>query len=278
MGYLKQALALYRDADSLGDFIRLMRVRLSQSKVGRWTTPRPITVAVNLKSLGRGVHLRSHTTDISVYHEIVLSHSLAGVKPDRTVRHVIDLGANTGLSYRWLRRLYPAAQIVCVEPDPGNLAILRANAQNDPACTVIAGCIGGRERQVNIASTIGEWGFRIVDGDDGTIPVITMDRLLDEHGIDRVDVLKCDIEGAEGEVFEDCRSWIDRVDTMTVECHLDVTDADGLCATLEANGANFRRTHLEPNPAWGFELITLQQEAHEATAVPVSSLTLPDQV
>jgi FkbM family methyltransferase len=34
-------------------------------------------------------------------------------------RTVVDLGANIGLSYRWLRRRYPNASFVCVEPDPG---------------------------------------------------------------------------------------------------------------------------------------------------------------
>jgi len=271
MRHLNEARALYRDAASLGDFIRLMRVRLSQSKIGPWVTPRPIVVDVNLKSLGHGVRMRSHATDISVYKEIVLYRSLAGLKRDPTARHVIDLGANTGLSYRWLRQLYPAAQIVCVEPDPANVAILRANAKEDPACVVVAACIGGWERMVNIGSTIGEWGYRMIGGDNGTIPVVTMDRILAENGVDRIDVLKCDIEGAEGEVFEDCRSWINRVGTMAVECHLDVTDAERLDAILDANGVKFARAHLESNPAWGFELVTMKRQLQGDTAAPVPS-------
>ena len=35
------------------DFLALMRVRLSQSRVGRWVTPEPITVTVDLNTLGR---------------------------------------------------------------------------------------------------------------------------------------------------------------------------------------------------------------------------------
>ncbi|MBM3974588.1 MAG: FkbM family methyltransferase, partial [Planctomycetes bacterium] len=37
--------------------------------------------------------------------------------------------------------------------------------------------------------------------------------LLDEHGIDRVSLLKCDIEGAEVALFGPTyRAWLDRVD------------------------------------------------------------------
>jgi hypothetical protein len=46
-----------------------------------------------------------------------------------------------------------------------------------------------------------------------------MDTLLREHGVDRVDVLKVDIEGAEKEVFASCSSWIDRVGVLIVEFH-----------------------------------------------------------
>jgi len=35
----------------------------------------------------------------------------------------------------------------------------------------------------------------------------------------RIDVLKCDIEGSETEVFKDCSSWIRRVRCMAVEVH-----------------------------------------------------------
>jgi FkbM family methyltransferase len=246
------------------DFVQLMRVRLSQSKVGRWVTPAPITVTVDLNTLGPRVTLRSHTTDISVLKELLVGDTYEPLPTDLEVETVVDLGANVGLSYRWLRARYPRARFVCVEPDPGNLEILRANVRAVDDQALIHGvCVGGRERRVALATTNGEWGFRMTDaGDpDHGIDVMTMDALLEDAGFDHIGVLKCDIEGAEAEVFADCSSWIDRVDAMSVECHSDVIRTDALLAAVSANGGQFSVRHLESNPQLGFDIVTLQRDA-----------------
>ena len=131
------------------------------------------------------------------------------------------------------------------------------------ARVIHAACVGGHERRVQMATTSGEWGFRMsdVESDDGGIDVITMDALLSDAGFDRVGVLKCDIEGAEAELFADCASWIDRVDAMSVECHNDMMRSEALLAAVSANGADFDVRHLESNPHLGFDIITLQRAA-----------------
>jgi hypothetical protein len=48
---------------------------------------------------------------------------------------------------------------------------------------------------------------------------MTLDKLMDECGIDYIDVLKIDIEGSEKEVFENAARWIDRVGMIAVELH-----------------------------------------------------------
>jgi FkbM family methyltransferase len=245
------------------DFARLMRVRLSQSKVGRWVTPKPITVDVDLQTLGPAVRLRSHTTDISVLKELLVGDSYTPLPERDDVRTVVDLGANVGLSFRWLRSRYPEARFVCVEPEPGNAEVLRANVRAvDPDAIIHEACIGGRERLVALSTTSGEWGFRMTDDEaDGALPVITMEALIEGAGIDRIGVLKCDIEGAEAEVFADCGSWIDRVDLLSIECHSDVVGTGELLETLRANGGRFDVRHLETNPHLGFDIVTLERVA-----------------
>src|SRR5271170_6821259 len=83
-----------RESAGLRDLASLMRVRLSQSKIGPWVTPEPIVVDVDLDTLGSGVRLRSHTTDISVLAEIVLGDSIGRLPAGLDARTVIDLGAN----------------------------------------------------------------------------------------------------------------------------------------------------------------------------------------
>jgi len=253
----------WHESRRLTDFASVMRVRLSESKVGRWITPEPIVVDVNLLSLGPGVRLRSHTTDISVLAEIVFAGSIGRLPPDVGAATIIDLGANIGLAYRWFRERYPSADFVCVEPDPGNFEILCANvrAVDDGRTRTVRACIGGHARRARLATTDGEWGFRmhdVRDEGDANVAVVTLPQVLDDAGIDRVSILKCDIEGSEAELFSDCGSWIGRVDHMIVECHVDVISSDELMKTLERNGAHFELVHLERNPGMGFEIATLR--------------------
>ena len=249
------------------DLARLMRVRLSQSRVGRWVTPRPIVVEVDLRTLGPAVRLRSHSSDISVLNELLLGGSYEPLPgATATAPTVVDLGANIGLSFRWLRARYPRARFLCVEPESGNLEVLHANVRAlDGEARIVAACVGGRERRVNLAGGRGDWGFRMAeaspDAGPGAVAVTTMDALLADAGIERIGVLKCDIEGAERELFENCSSWIGRVDAMSVECHADSISAEGLLAAVAANGGRFEVSHRERNPHLGFDILTLVRTA-----------------
>lgn len=86
--YLARTLSVYfgdvgaylRNAVSVLDFLRIMRVRLSLSKIGKLVCPSPISADVRLKAFGRRpLRIRSHTTDISVLNEIIVSASYSAL-------------------------------------------------------------------------------------------------------------------------------------------------------------------------------------------------------
>lgn len=254
-----EAALLLQASEGPVDFARVMQSRLSLSKVGRVVAPRRVTAHVCLRKLGPDVALRSHTSDISVLGELLegsYSH-LPGAGAD--VATVVDLGANSGLAFRWLHARYPRARFVCVEPDPGNCAVLRENVRASRAdATVLEACAGGWERTVSLVTESGEFGFRMDEDRPGDIPVLTMPRILEEAGMNStIDVLKCDIEGAEEELFADCREWIGRVRWIVAECHHPYT-ADALERAIEANGARCSRRFLETNEPFGCETVTLR--------------------
>ena len=55
---------------------------------------------------------------------------------------IIDCGANIGLSAIWFLSRYPKAEIVAVEPDDGNLAIMRRNLAHYPNVRIVQGAPG----------------------------------------------------------------------------------------------------------------------------------------
>jgi FkbM family methyltransferase len=174
------------------------------------------------------------------------------------VQTIVDLGANTGLAARWLLEQLPQARVVSVEPEPGNAAILRHNLANYGArARVIEACIGAWERRVALVGSFGEeFGYSMVEAENGNIAVVTMALVVDELGTDRIDLLKCDIEGAEKELFENRSEWLANVGVMHVECHGDFT-ADRLLEALAAKGVATRQLSFESTPQFGCEQIVL---------------------
>lgn len=244
--YVRTLHVFWRDAETVGDFLRLMQVRLANSRgVGLVVCPRPVVARVRLSSFGGEVVLRSHTTDVSVLMEILVSDVLAPLRrhAPSDPRTVVDLGANTGLVARRLLAMWPACRLVAVEPEPGNVAVLRDNlAEPDVSgrATIVAACVGAERRSVSLGTTTGEFGFRMreargSDDDEQLVDVVTMTDVLESGGFSTVDVLKCDIEGAELELFEDCSPWIGAVDAVMIECH-DGLGSEGLTRMIGRGG------------------------------------------
>jgi hypothetical protein len=48
---------------------------------------------------------------------------------------------------------------------------------------------------------------------------MTVDRIMHDYQLDRIDVLKVDIEGTEREVFGDTTAWIGKADSIIIELH-----------------------------------------------------------
>jgi FkbM family methyltransferase len=265
--YLVRELGTYaREARTPRDFIDLMRVRLSMSKVGWLVCRRPMVVEADLHSFGGPVRLRSHTTDVSVLSELVVCGAYDAVadRADLGVRTVLDLGANVGLTARWMAARWPGSRIVCVEPEAGNAAVLRHNVAALEGVTVVEACVGAFERTVELTTTTGEHGFSMScwPGNGVSSEVVTMDQVLIAGDIETIDLLKCDIEGAERELFSDCRTWIGRVDLAVVECH-DGFTAEDLLDLLEENGAAFEIAEREIDPDYGLDTVTLCRTASQ---------------
>lgn len=195
--------------------------------------------------------VRVGSSDAAVAEEIFVRDVYAAVTvlPLGDVRSIVDLGANVGATVvHWMNQ-YPAAKVVAVEPDPDNLALARKNATSAGTnATFIQACVAGQSGMVTLDRGHDACAFRIGDSKDGGIQVraITMDELLAAH-FDAslpIDLLKCDIEGAEATVFANCRSWIGRIRTLVIELH-DAYDSKAFMNDLQNNGSALRVVHEE---------------------------------
>jgi FkbM family methyltransferase len=196
---------------------------------------------IGVRSLDAPVDVRINTSDVSVLHEFALygGYQEFVESIEGPIDTIVDLGSNIGISLRYWKTLWPTARLVAVEPDPDNIEMLRRNAALgglDPV--IVAACASGRAGEVGLDRSGGYWGVRMTRGSPETVrvPAMTVPEILLEAGIDGdVDLLKCDIEGAESEVFSDCASWIGRVRNLIIETHAPYTIAE-LDRDLKRNG------------------------------------------
>lgn len=117
---------------------------------------------------------------------------------------VVDAGANVGVFTRKALGM-GAAKVIAVEPSPDNLECLRRNLANEIAAgkvVVVAKGLWDKEDvlefQMDPANSARNSFVRDLGGVPVTrVPVTTLDGLVRELGVERIDFIKMDIEGAE---------------------------------------------------------------------------------
>jgi hypothetical protein len=77
---------------------------------------------------------------------------------------------------------------------------------------------------------------------EGT-PTITVPGLMQQFGLETIDVLKIDVEGAEREIFAAC-DWMDKVRFLAIELHDRFWP--GCSALVDAAAKNFRKFERDP--------------------------------
>ena len=229
---------------------------------------RSAIIRINRPGVPGVFHARLVSSDCDMLNEIFVAGEydrLVAAAP-RDVQTVLDLGANAGYSIRrWLLQ-WPGCHVVAVEPDAGNLAMCRRNAAAVAGAHVslIQACAVGVARKVYLATDDRECLFHVTSEPRGTpIDGLTVPDILARNGVQGpIDILKCDIEGAEAEVFAHCTGWIRRVRLLTVEIHPPYT-AEQLLAAIRAGGGLPEVLHVDESSGHGC-VIFVRQLAVEA--------------
>lgn len=180
---------------------------------------------VGLADRGEPLYVRLGSSDWYVLEEIFFRKEYAHVQARlKSADTIIDLGANIGLSVRFWRELFPTCQILAVEPDMANFELCRRNAfvrHASGPITFVRACAAASFRTVYLTRDGLQWAYRMQDAGRGTqVETVTMPYLLNQLSPNAsIDLLKCDIEGAEAELFANCEAWISRIRTLVVEVH-----------------------------------------------------------
>jgi FkbM family methyltransferase len=203
---------------------------------------------VCVSGLNSPLHIRLDTSDWWVMEEIFIEGEYEPLVRHgmHDIRNVLDLGSNIGMTLRRWQTLWPAAHVVAVEPDPQNLDLARRNVEASVAAehppVFLQACVAGHSRVVHLDRSTVDYAFEMREGAEGgeAIDALTVPQICERAGVDGpIDLLKCDIEGAEEELFNECAPWIGRVRYLAVEVHEPYT-RQKLLTALKSAGAKIK--------------------------------------
>jgi len=169
------------------------------------------------------VHLRMRTTDVSVYHEVLLCGQYALDFP-YSPKTIVDAGANIGMASLYFANKYPDARIIAIEPEASNFAMLAKNVKPYPNIFPVHAALWNRDGKIGVnppgsfENPLSKVGFVVREDRGVPVRAMTVRTLMTEMGLQSIDTLKVDIEGAEKEVFETC-DWMDTVNCLMIELH-----------------------------------------------------------
>jgi FkbM family methyltransferase len=187
-------------------------------------------------SPGLKVRYRLNRGDLQALREVMFEESY---RPPQAPRGgvLVDLGANIGLTSLWLWKRFGFSKVIAVEPDDGNLAILRENFRlNGVPGTVVKGLVGpcGATAlfQAHAHAVLGRVGAAGV-----AVDVVDLNHLLKDEC---VGLVKIDIEGAEQDLVSGNLGWLAHVEAIIAELHSGLIDGEFVAGRIV--GAGFHHT------------------------------------
>lgn len=185
-------------------------------------------------------------SDYGLFCEIFIDSPYSPEKYE-DVSIIFDLGANVGVSALYFRLLYPNAHIHSFEPDPANVEQLKRNAQYLGNISIHETAVGGENGEISFyidphrGSSSSTQKLRDRQ-QEIKVETKTLDNLLEELALDKIDILKFDIEGSEEEVFTNFGNY-KKIRHLFGEIHGDLCDAE---TTVSIFKNNYRSTQLYP--------------------------------
>jgi FkbM family methyltransferase len=214
--YLRSSLALGLTPKSKWDILwkqaKNLRVQL------RLGSHRPDQV-YSLRTIYGTLYFRDNFGDITNLLNIFF-HRTYKVEKVHHQGVILDIGANIGLAAAWFSHHNPEKTLYCFEPLAANSRMVGLNC---PSANIQQVALGAGVGKVNLqvdrydvmASTIScPWETRDMEFD-----VVSLDDFIEGRRVERVALMKIDVEGMELEVLQGARETLKKTFQVVMETH-----------------------------------------------------------
>lgn len=207
---------------------------------------------------GTKIHLSSNPDDIVTVFVVYFHHDYGSIVPGSVV---VDIGANIGV-FAVYAATKGAKRVYAFEPNIEAYTILCENVRSNGLEDVIRpfNCaISDKDGMVRIPRQSSPYNSIIkndgqdngrqrpvadVDAEYDSVPAYTLDRILQEQGVERIDMLKLDCEGAEFDILPGLStSSCNKISDIRMEYH---AEPEALIESLIPRGFKVIKRHGLP--------------------------------
>jgi len=176
-----------------------------------------------------------HYSTIQEYHVIkreIFNQQIYWFETDNQIPIIIDGGAHIGLATLYFKSLYPQAKIIAIEPVTSSFQLLKQNIFSNQLENIqlIQAALWSKKLdklKLNVDQSVNRWHSTsgIMPGSwtgqqrtqPFYTPTTTLSQLINNLGI--IDLIKLDIEGAEGRVLKEALAKLKQVKQIICEYH-----------------------------------------------------------
>lgn len=194
-----------------------------------------------------GKLLKFDSCAFGVVREIFGAECYGGAESFSGLNTIVDFGANAGVFTIFALGSDSGIKVTAVETQPELIDALNRNLKAnhfEERCTIVNAFVGE-------ATT--EWATQF-RSEHPAIKSLDVDRLFENF--DKIDFLKCDIEGAEFSLFSDALEWSSKIMRMSIEYHWNREDGMHLETLIRNLGF---QTQLKDHGSLGYVIADRNQ-------------------
>jgi FkbM family methyltransferase len=226
----------------LGPVTSIRLIRSLPRKSSAEQTTHESLLTFKARNLQHSFSVRRGTSDVIEAFYSIVRQAYGKYLPTQPPAFILDAGANIGTTSAWFLSHFPNSRLVAVEPESSNFALLQKNcAPFGNRARLVQAAIWPAPGNFSIRRASDHNAIQVTESPDGECPGLTIPMVMEQFGLPRLDLFKCDIEGAERELFSaGSDQWLRNTRFIVVETHGD----DCLDAVLEAtsrHGFTYRR-------------------------------------
>lgn len=180
------------------------------------------------KFLGYTVLFDNFNSFFAMFSEIFI-HNVYETKLSEKTPTIVDCGANIGLSILYFKKVFPYSKILAFEPDPRTFQLLEQNIKNNKLKDIqlFNNAVSEKKEKLTLYSfndfeggpgnTIDAKYISFKNKKEFEVEALPISAL----NLEKIDILKIDVEGAEGFIFKDLvkNKVLEKVKVLHLEYH-----------------------------------------------------------